>query len=112
MATEKVVLTNRELELKANAYTFIIYEDEFKGRNFLRDFNNVLGVIEGEEPETSNHIRFLWALAKTANPQTEDFKQFAQSVGVDDVLLIVSTIVNLINESLGVTQGNLKATDK
>lgn len=101
MKSTIIKLSDRDVELKVNAYSFILYENEFKGRNFLKDFNNVLGV-DGEEPLVSNHLRFTWALAKTANPGLEDFEQFANSVSLDDVLGVVSTIVKLINESLGI----------
>lgn len=106
MPSSVITLAGQKVKLEANAYSLILYEDEFKGRNFIADFENVLG-LRGDI-EASNHIRFTWALAKTANPNIEGFAEFARKYSLNDVFSIIKELSNLISQSLGVADNSKK----
>lgn len=103
MSSQKVKLLGREIELECNAFSQILYEDEFH-RNFIKDFQNILGA-DGTDIESSNYIRFVWAFAKTADPKFMGFVDFAKSCQLNEVFALVNFVVDAINHSLGVDEG-------
>ena len=103
MSTQKVKLLGREIELECNAFSQILYEDEFH-RNFIKDFRNIRGVDNGDI-ETSNYIRFIWTFAKTADPKFIGFIEFAKSCQLNEVFSLVNFVVDTINHSLGTDEG-------
>lgn len=92
----KIRLNNTELNLECNAYSPVIYEDTFKGRNFLKDYEKSI-----TEPTVSTHIRFLWCFAKTADNSIDDFETFSRSKDIlENITDVINTNVVLITKSL------------
>lgn len=95
----KVVKLGKEsIRLESNAYSLILYENEFR-RNFIKDFENVCG--NAEELDIVNYARFLWVFAKTANDDIPDFESFIKSVELSGIFNNIPNIVNLIAENIG-----------
>lgn len=92
----KIKLNDRELKLECNAYSLVLYENTFKGRNFLKDYENLI-----TEPNVSSHIRFLWCFAKTADSSIDDFEAFSRNNNIlESISEIISTNITLITNSL------------
>lgn len=109
MAACTVKLGNEKIRLESNAYSLILYQDEFK-RNFQKDFENICGMSDDVDPV--NYLRFLWCFAKTAEKDTESFESFISKFEVGKVYSILPEIVELINKNLeinSVKSKNLKA---
>jgi uncharacterized protein YecA (UPF0149 family) len=99
---QTILLKDKEYKLKCSAYTPAIYEDNFKGRNFLKDYDNIIG-LNDSEPQISNHFRLLWAMIKEATPDVADFEEFSQNIDLAEITKIVSIVTTTITQSFSAT---------
>ena len=102
MVDKIVTLAGEKIRLESNAYSLILYEDTFKS-NFSKDYSNIILGANGEV-KTSNSIRFVWLLIKTANPEYMDFEEFARTYTYGDVYEIIPTAIALIAASFTSTK--------
>lgn len=104
-----VKLLGRDIPLECSAFSMVIYEDEFK-RNFLRDYENIIGVDDIENNLSNallgNYTRFAWAFAKTADINFLPFESFARQSSIADITSVVNTVVGLLNNSLSSYNGD------
>lgn len=98
MTIKTLKLGDKKIRLESNAYSLILYENEFK-RNFIKDFENICG--NDGEVDIVNYARFLWTLAKTADEDVPDFETFTKSIELSGIFNSVSTIVELIASNIG-----------
>lgn len=96
--TKTIKLGDKRIRLESNAYSLILYENEFK-RNFIKDFENICG--NAGEVDVVNYARFLWTLAKTADEELTDFESFVKSIDLSGIFSSIATIVELIASNIG-----------
>lgn len=102
-----ITLNNRELKLKVRAFTTILYEEEFKGHSFYKDYYALLK----SDNRTKDVARFLWALAREAGEDVENFEEFSNNFAessLGEALTAIETVINMIDDSMSEGYGASK----
>lgn len=88
----------KELAVEITAYTMLIYEDNFKGRSFLRDVDML--TTNPNKVQYSSTVRILWAASKSVDDATKPIKEFSKQYSIGEVISTAQPLVDLIVESL------------
>lgn len=114
---ESVQLLGREVPLKCSAFTTIIYEEEFRGRVFLKDYESILNdsVTSGGADSSSKlgvYLRLAWAMARTADVDFMPFEHFADKCSITDIISVATDIFDLVNQSFNTYNGEALVPEK
>lgn len=93
-----VKLGGNDVVVAVTGYTLLVYEDNFKGRNFLKDADSLL--TEAQKVPFGTAVKILWAVAKTADPKIEAIEAWSSKFELAEVLPAVNTAVDLVLKSL------------
>lgn len=102
-----VIINGKDVPIEITAYTTLIYEDNFKGRNFFRDIENV---IENDSMKFGLVTKFLWAAAKTADDNISSIEKWAKNIDLKEIIVASDIVINLIYESIKSDSPKVTAT--
>ena len=91
---------NRTFEVRASAFTLILYEDNFKGRRMLQDLSALAEMEQSGAVSYALVSRMLWALARTADATTPDFYEWVQAFSIGGVISAYPAVVTLLTENI------------
>ena len=91
---------NRTLEVRASAFTLILYEDNFKGRRMLQDLSALAEMEQSGAVSYALVSRMLWALARTADATTPDFYEWVQAFSIGGIISAYPAVVTLLTENI------------
>ena len=93
-------MDNRTFEVRASAFTLILYEDNFKGRRMLQDLSALAEMEQNGAVSYALVSRMLWALARTADATTPDFYEWVQAFSIGGVISAYPAVVTLLTENI------------
>ena len=96
----KVRVDNRTFEVRASAFTLILYEDNFKGRRMLQDLSALAEMEQNGAVSYALVSRMLWALARTADATTPDFYEWVQAFSIGGIISAYPAVVTLLTENI------------
>ena len=103
--SEKVIkLGEKEVKLQANAFTVLTYEDNFKGRIFLKDIEEFANASSSGRVPLGLTLKFLWAEAKTADDKIPNLEEFAKQFNIKSIIANATEVLDLIYEDLQTTE--------
>ena len=91
---------NRTFEVRASAFTLILYEDNFKGRRMLQDLSALAEMEQSGAVSYALVSRMLWALARTADVATPDFYEWVQAFSIGGIISAYPAVVTLLTENI------------
>jgi hypothetical protein len=91
---------NRTFEVRASAFTLILYEDNFKGRRMLQDLSALAEMEQSGAVSYALVSRMLWALARTADATTPDFYEWVQAFSIGGIISAYPAVVTLLTENI------------
>jgi hypothetical protein len=91
---------NRTFEVRASAFTLILYEDNFKGRRMLQDLSALAEMEQNGAVSYALVSRMLWALARTADATTPDFYEWVQAFSIGGIISAYPAVVTLLTENI------------
>lgn len=91
---------NRTFEVRASAFTLILYEDNFKGRRMLQDLSALAEMEQSGAVSYALVSRMLWALARTADATTPDFYEWIQAFSIGGIISAYPAVVTLLTENI------------
>lgn len=91
---------NRTFEVRASAFTLILYEDNFKGRRMLQDLSALAEMEQSGAVSYALVSRMLWALARTADTTTPDFYEWVQAFSIGGIISAYPAVVTLLTENI------------
>jgi hypothetical protein len=91
---------NRTFEVRASAFTLILYEDNFKGRRMLQDLSALAEMEQSGAISYALVSRMLWALARTADATTPDFYEWVQAFSIGGIISAYPAVVTLLTENI------------
>lgn len=91
---------NRTFEVRASAFTLILYEDNFKGRRMLQDLSALAEMEQDGAVSYALVSRMLWALARTADATTPDFYEWVQAFSIGGIISAYPAVVTLLTENI------------
>ena len=91
---------NRTFEVRASAFTLILYEDNFKGRRMLQDLSALAEMEQSSAVSYALVSRMLWALARTADATTPDFYEWVQAFSIGGIISAYPAVVTLLTENI------------
>ena len=91
---------NRTFEVRASAFTLILYEDNFKGRRMLQDLSALAEMEQSGAVSYALVSRMLWALARTADTATPDFYEWVQAFSIGGIISAYPAVVTLLTENI------------
>jgi len=91
---------NRTFEVRASAFTLILYEDNFKGRRMLQDLSALAEMEQSGAVSYALVSRMLWALARTADATTPDFYEWVQVFSIGGIISAYPAVVTLLTENI------------
>ena len=93
-------MDNRTFEVRASAFTLILYEDNFKGRRMLQDLSALAEMEQNGAVSYALVSRMLWALARTADATTPDFYEWVQAFSIGGIISAYPAVVTLLTENI------------
>lgn len=110
----EIVLNGKKYELKANAMTMLIYEDEFKGSSFLNDFEKLENPLINKSSNISGQIliQMIWACIKTADdstPKFNEWKKQLQNISMGEIYEANIDVVIAISQNMASPSKKLQA---
>lgn len=111
----EIILNNQKFEVKANAMTMLIYEDEFKGSSFLNDFNKLEKPLINQSSDIKAHIaiQMIWACLKTADnniPEFNEWKKRLENIAINEIYVANVNVVIAISKNMASSSKNTEAT--
>lgn len=95
----KLNINEKTIEVRANAFTLVVYEDTFK-RRLLKDIREISENLSNcEDISFSVVAKLFWAAAKTADESLPDFYDFIKDFTVSEITGTTVPILNLIVKS-------------
>lgn len=95
----KLKINEKTIEVRANAFTLIVYEDTFK-RRLLKDIRGISENLSNcEDISFSVVSKLFWAAAKTADESLPDFCDFIKDFSISEITGTTVPILNLIVKS-------------
>lgn len=95
----KLKINEKTIEVRANAFTLIVYEDTFK-RRLLKDIREISENLSNcEDISFSVVSKLFWAAAKTADESLPDFCDFIKDFSISEITGTTVPILNLIVKS-------------
>ncbi len=91
---------NHTFEVRASAFTLILYEDNFKGRRMLQDLSALAEMEQDGAVSYALVSRMLWALARTADATTPDFYEWVQAFSIGGIISAYPAVVTLLTENI------------
>lgn len=91
---------NCTFEVRASAFTLILYEDNFKGRRMLQDLSALAEMEQSGAVSYALVSRMLWALARTADVATPDFYEWVQAFSIGGIISAYPAVVTLLTENI------------
>lgn len=91
---------NHTFEVRASAFTLILYEDNFKGRRMLQDLSALAEMEQSGAVSYALVSRMLWALARTADATTPDFYEWVQAFSIGGIISAYPAVVALLTENI------------
>ena len=91
---------NSKFEVRASAFTLILYEDNFKGRRMLQDLSALAEMEQSGAVSYALVSRMLWALARTADATTPDFYEWVQAFSIGGIISAYPAVVTLLTENI------------
>ena len=91
---------NRTFEVRASAFTLILYEDNFKGRRMLQDLSALAEMEQSGAVSYALVSRMLWALARTADAATPDFYEWVQAFSIGGIISAYPAVVTLLTANI------------
>ena len=91
---------DRTFEVRASAFTLILYEDNFKGRRMLQDLSALAEMEQSGAISYALVSRMLWALARTADAATPDFYEWVQAFSIGGIISAYPAVVTLLTENI------------
>lgn len=91
---------NHTFEVRASAFTLILYEDNFKGRRMLQDLSALAEMEQSGAVSYALVSRMLWALARTADATTPDFYEWVQTFSIGGIISAYPAVVTLLTENI------------
>ena len=91
---------NHKFEVRASAFTLILYEDNFKGRRMLQDLSALAEMEQSGAVSYALVCRMLWALARTADATTPDFYEWVQAFSIGGIISAYPAVVTLLTENI------------
>lgn len=91
---------NHTFEVRASAFTLILYEDNFKGRRMLQDLSALAEMEQSGAVSYALVSRMLWALARTADATTPDFYEWVQAFSIGGIISAYPAVVTLLTENI------------
>lgn len=91
---------NSKFEVRASAFTLILYEDNFKGRRMLQDLSALAEMEQDGAVSYALVSRMLWALARTADTATPDFYEWVQAFSIGGIISAYPAVVTLLTENI------------
>lgn len=111
----EIILNNQKFEVKANAMTMLIYEDEFKGSSFFNDFEKLENPLINQSSDIKSciAIQMIWACLKTANsdiPEFDTWKSLLENISINEIYAANVAVVVTISKNMASPSKNTEAT--
>lgn len=94
----RLTVDKSTFEVRANAFTLILYEDTFKGRRLLRDVSLLL--TGDDDVPISTAVKIIWALAKTADESLPDCLEWSKEFSIAGITEAVKPALMILLESM------------
>ncbi len=106
MARKEITINDKKVTIEANASTILIYEDNFKGRRFLQDVEELQKIKKESDIPLTIFCRILWATAKTADNTIADMFSWSAQFSITGLMGATKSAIEIINEDIKSTSKN------